>query len=85
MGVPTGAVLVLLWTTAGSDNPCKDYPAACAAGGAAVVGVTGALVGLGIGALSKSERWEDVPLDRLRVSIVPLPDGRLAFGLSVVF
>ena len=85
VGVPAGAVLVLLWTTRGSDNPCSDYPAACAAGGAAVVGVTGALVGLGIGALSKSERWEEVPLDRLRVSIVPLRDGGFALGLSVEF
>jgi len=57
----------------------------CVALGAAAFGVTGALVGLGIGALLKSERWEEVPLDRLRVNIVPQRDGRFALGLSVAF
>ncbi len=84
IGVSTGAVLGLLASSGESyDNPCEGNTVACAAVGAAAVGVTGALVGLGIGALTKSERWEDVPLDRLQVSLAPLCHGRLALGLSV--
>ncbi len=54
---------------------------ALAAAGAA----GGALIGAGIGALIKSDRWEVVPLDQLRVSFVPQRDGRFAFGLSAAF
>jgi hypothetical protein len=53
--------------------------------GALVFGAVGGFVGGGIGAMSSSERWKEVPLDRLRVSIVPLRDGRFALGLSVAF
>ena len=31
------------------------------------------------------ERWKQVPLDRLRVSVVPQRDGRFGLGLSVRF
>jgi hypothetical protein len=47
--------------------------------------VIGVAFGGGIGAVYKTDRWEEVPLDRLRVSIVPLRDGRLGFGLEVRF
>jgi hypothetical protein len=50
-----------------------------------VFGGAGAIVGSVVGALVKSERWEEVPLDRLRVSIAPQRDGRFALGMSVVF
>jgi hypothetical protein len=80
VGVSTGVVVGLVVA-----ESCWDHKVACAAAGTAVVGVTGALVGLGIGALSKSDRWEEIPLDRLQVSIVPQRDGRLGIGLSVVF
>ncbi len=50
------------------------------AGGA----VGGLLVGTTAGLLIKSDRWEEVPLDRLRVSLVPRRDG-FALGLSVAF
>jgi hypothetical protein len=53
--------------------------------GALAFGAAGGLVGLGIGALAKSERWEEVSLDRLQVRIVSLRDGRFALGLSVRF
>ncbi len=86
VGVSTGAILGLAASLAESyDNPCADNEVECVAVGAAAFGVTGALVGLGIGALLKSERWEEVPLDRLRVNIVPHRDGRFALGLSVAF
>ena len=56
-----------------------------AAIGAGVVSVAGAMVGIVVGALIKTERWEEVPFDQLRVSFVPQRDGRLGIGLSVRF
>ena len=48
-----------------------------------------AAIGAGIGALIGSaftgDRWEEVPLDQLRVSVVPQRDGRFGLGLSVRF
>ena len=55
---------------------------------AALGGLAGGLLGAGIGALigasSKTDRWEEVPLDRLRVSFAPRRDG-FAFGMRVAF
>ena len=51
----------------------------------AVLGIpAGFLVGGVVGALTKTDRWEQVPLDRLRVSFAPQRDG-FALGLSVSF
>ena len=47
----------------------------------AIVGAAGGLVGYFI----KTDRWEEVPLERLRVSFTPQPDGRFALGFSVTF
>lgn len=51
-------------------------------------GLAGLLFGGGLGALIgafvKTDRWEEVPLDRLRVSIVPRRES-LALALSVTF
>ena len=56
-----------------------------AAWGGLITGLLGAGVGALIGASEKTDRWEEVPVDRLRVSFAPQPDGRFAFGLSVAF
>ena len=42
-------------------------------------------VGAITGALIKTDHWEDVPLDRVRVSFGPQRDGRFALGASVRF
>ena len=50
--------------------------------------ITGAIVGAlgGItGYFIKTERWEEVPLERLRVSLAPQRDGGFALGFSVRF
>ena len=52
--------------------------------GAAVGGIIGGLLGAGIGAFIKTDKWEEVPLDRFRVSLVPRRDG-VALGFSVAF
>jgi hypothetical protein len=52
--------------------------------GSVVGGVLGTALGALIGASIKTDRWEKVPLDRLRVSFAPKRDG-FALGLSVSF
>ncbi|MCH7717632.1 MAG: hypothetical protein IH876_16010 [Gemmatimonadetes bacterium] len=53
--------------------------------GAALFGLGGIVFGALIGASSKTDRWEEVPLDRLRVSLGPQRDGSFGFGASVRF
>lgn len=45
----------------------------------------GALLGLGIGALIKTDKWVEHPHDDLRVGLVPQPDGRRAVGVTYRF
>jgi hypothetical protein len=56
---------------------------------AALGGLAGVIIGAGIGALigasSKTDRWEEVPLDRLRVSFAPQRDGRFTLGFTFAF
>ncbi len=56
-----------------------------AARGLLVWGAAGAFVGALVGASTNTDRWEEVPLDQLRVSFVPQRDGRFGLGLSVRF
>jgi ABC-type Fe3+-siderophore transport system permease subunit len=56
--------------------------------GAAVGPIAGALIGAFVGGLVgkgfRRHRWEEIPLDRLRVSIVPQWDGFVA-GMKLAF
>lgn len=56
-----------------------DADGAMLGGGAGVV--LGGLIGLGVGALIKTDRWEETSLERLRVSFTRRSGGPL--GLSV--
>jgi hypothetical protein len=53
--------------------------------GAGIGALGGTVLGLAVGAISKSDRWEEVPLDRLRVSFAPQADGRFALMVSLAF
>ena len=84
VGAGVGALVL------GTGDTCVDTqtgltPEICALFGAGIGGLAGLFVGGITGAFIKSDRWEEVPLDQLRVSFVPLRDGRFAFGLSVAF
>ncbi|NIM48163.1 MAG: hypothetical protein GTN78_20795 [Gemmatimonadales bacterium] len=68
----------------GIDDYSPEYPLPVAGGALAGAAVMGGL-GAGIGAFIKTDRWEEIPLDRLRVSLVPRPDGRFGLSLSLRF
>jgi hypothetical protein len=68
---------------AGEDDPFISHEVIVAAGG--VTGaLSGALVGLIVGGLIKTDKWEKVPLERLRVSVVAQGDG-FGLGASIAF
>jgi hypothetical protein len=48
-------------------------------------GSVGALGGLLVGASIETDRWEEVPPDRLRLRVAQQRDGRLGIELSVAF
>ena len=52
--------------------------------GALAGGIVGVLVGRRVGTNTKIDRWEEVPLDGIRVSLAPQRDG-FSVGVSVAF
>ena len=80
------AVVVLLAIAAATCDAGLGCPTGGEAAKALLIGgAAGAFVGASIGAATNTDRWEEVPLDQLRVSFGPQPDGRIALGLSVRF
>ncbi len=80
------AVVVLLAIAAATCDASFGCPTAGEAAKPLLIGgAAGAFVGALIGAATNTDRWEEVPLDQLRVSFGPQPDGRIALGLSVRF
>lgn len=65
---------------AGSDHNPDDDPLEITVGA-----VTGALLGMGIGSLIKSDRWAEVPVDQLRPRLIAGSDGRVGVGVVVRF
>jgi hypothetical protein len=53
--------------------------------GAGFFGLVGTVVGAGVGALTKTERWEEVPLDQLQVQPVATVAGRFGLAVSLRF
>jgi hypothetical protein len=82
VGAGAGAALGALAGAAIPPDSCANGCVVGVAGiGALAGGAVGALVGLAIGSSSKSDRWEAVPLDQLRVG--PSPVGAEALAVSV--
>lgn len=64
---------------------CSGVPTGELVGGMSVLGLGGGLViGAVIGSRIQSDRWEETPLDRLRVSFAPQRD-MVSFGLRIAF
>jgi hypothetical protein len=86
-----GAVAYALLNTGGSTSPCDQSANQDAIGSGACIGLAalGGVAGAGLGAIIggfvRTERWQDVPLERLRVSLRPQAGSRLGVALAVVF
>jgi len=52
---------------------------------ALIYGLSGAAWGAGIGALIKRDRWSAVPLDQLRLTLVPTPGRGVSGSVSLSF
>lgn len=76
-------------TAVAQARPSIGSAGSHAISGAVVGPIAGAFIGgfLGglVGKAVRQHRWEEVPLDRLRVSIAPRSDGSAVFGLTVSF
>jgi len=91
-GAIVGGVALGTATAIAVISVCDPYgnPPNCSVTTGGIVALTaagavvGAAIGAGIGSLVKSDRWEDVPLDQLRVSFVPHGRG-LVVGMSAAF
>ena len=85
LGFAAGAVGAVVYCEVVEKGGCEladdDIRLEAALITGAIVGAAGGLVGYFI----KTDRWEEVPLERLRVSFTPQPDGRFALGFSVTF
>ena len=85
IGVPAGAFGAVLYCQTLDVSGCElfgdDLTGEIALVFAALGGAAGGIVGYFI----KTERWEEVPLERLGVSLAPQLDGGLALGFSVRF
>jgi hypothetical protein len=87
-GLVTGVVLGADKTAQCEEETGPDNPwCGIATPGYGILGLMGgAAIGAVVGnALIKIDRWQQVPLDQLRVSLAPQRDGRLGIGLSVAF
>jgi len=89
IGFVVGAgVTYLVSHSGGSTSPCDQEQNQDALGSgeclalAALGGVAGAGLGALFGSFVRSERWQNVPLDQLRVGLTPGDDR--TFGLLVV-
>jgi len=71
--------------SSGSFIDCSDNVPGAFVMGAGVGFVAGAVFGGLIGAFVKTDRWEQVHVDRLRVGVVPRRGGPLTLGLSLSF
>ncbi len=86
-----GGVAAAVLYTGGSTSPCDQSANQDAMASAECIGLTalGGVAGAGLGAivggLIRTEGWQEIPLERLRVSLRPLAGARIGMALAVVF
>jgi hypothetical protein len=82
IGFLVGAGAGVVW---GASQASCDPAGACVPFGAAVGGGGGVLLGVVVGVLVRTERWAEVPLDHLRLSLTPDRDRGLTLRASLSF
>jgi len=86
-GLVAGALIAssIVEESSGSGFAAGDYDGIVATVGGAVAGLfVGAIVGAGIGSAIMTENWKDVPVDEIRVGLLPAFDG-VAVSASIRF
>ena len=83
LGFLSGIVGGIAYCTALDRSRCKVFDTDYTFLGAFIGGGMGSALGGFVGYFIKTDRWEEVPLEQLRVS--PQPEGGLALGFSVRF
>jgi hypothetical protein len=77
-----GAIAAII---VGPGNTCSSQADVCPETWIAVGISSGALIGGLVGGWWKADNWIKVPLDRLRMSVVPQRGGRFGLGVSIAF
>jgi hypothetical protein len=88
--VGAGAAVAVLYS-GGSTSLCNQSANQDAMSSGECIGLTalGGLAGAGLGAVIgsrlRSERWQDVSIERLRIGLGPQVDGKFGLGFAVAF
>ena len=85
IGFAAGAVGTVVYCQAVDRGGCVLFSDDITLQLALIHGAGGGLLGLLVGHSMKTDLWEEVPLERLRVSLAPQRDRRFALGFSVGF
>jgi hypothetical protein len=91
LGLAVGSLVGLgAGALAGGSVDCyalgfRDDGVTCVLIGAGAGLVAGSILGAVTGALIRTERWEEVPLEQVRLQVARQPGGGLGLGLSVAF
>ncbi len=85
IGFGAGALGTVFYCKALDQFGCRLFDDDLTLPVALIVGAIGAIAGGITGNLIKSERWEEVSLERVSVSLAPQRDGRFGLGLTVKF
>ena len=86
IGLAAGALGAVVFCEVVEKGGCElAYDDNATLKAALIVSAIGAVAGGIVGYFIKTDRWEEVPLERLRVSLAPQGDGGFALGFSVRF
>ncbi len=84
-GVAGAVIAAAIYEEYECGHLCFVDPATIPMAVAVGVGLGGVAVGATIGSLIKTDRWQEAPLERLRLQVAPQRDGRFGLGASVRF
>ena len=85
IGLGAGALGAVVFCEVVEKGSCELFDDDIRLEATLITGAIGGVVGGFVGYLIKTDRWEEVPLERLRVSLAPKRDGGFTLGFSVRF
>lgn len=86
VGFLVGAGLgAILGASVGNETGDICTATECALAGAGIVGTGGMVVGALVGAMTHTDRWQEVPVERVGVRLFPQRNGSLSLTVSLAF